>query len=134
MAHADSTKDPYAAWERGRLRTALRLFAAQAKTGDSSARLNLGYFYDVGLGTRRNKAQALRWYRLAYRQGSGAAASNIATVYRDEGRPALALAWYRRAVSLAVAALKRAVASDDITPAGREEARRLLRRVQRMPA
>jgi uncharacterized protein len=159
MAHADSTKDPYAAWERGRLRTAFRLFAAQAKTGDSSARLNLGYFYDVGLGTRRNKAQALRWYRLAYRQGSGAAASNIATVYRDEGRPALALAWYRRAVSLkdddaavevakhylqgsgvrkhrglAVAALKRAIASNNITPAGREEAQRLLKRVQRLPA
>jgi TPR repeat protein len=156
MAHSDPFKDAHAAWERGRLKTAFRLFAAQAKAGDSGARLNLGYFYDLGLGIRKNKAQALRWYRLAYRQGSGAAASNIATVYRDEGRPALALAWYKRAASLkdgdaavevakhylegsgvrkhrglAVAALKRAIASRHITEAGREKAKRILKRVQR---
>ncbi|MGH8668642.1 MAG: tetratricopeptide repeat protein [Burkholderiales bacterium] len=157
MARNDPLKDPYTAWERGKFRVAFRLFVVQAKAGDSGARLNLGYFYDVGLGTRKNKAQALRWYRRAYQQGSGAAASNIATVYRDEGRPALALAWYKRAVSLkdddaavevakhylegsgvrkhsglAIAALKRAVTSRNITQAGREEARRLLRRVQRV--
>src|SRR3954471_2007023 len=98
MAHP--FKDAHAAWECGKLKVAFRLFLAQAKAGDSGARLNLGYFYDVGLGTRKNKAQALRWYRRAYQQGSGAAASNIANVYRDKGRVALALAWYKRAVSL----------------------------------
>jgi uncharacterized protein len=156
MAHSDLFKDAHAAWEGGRLKVAFRLFAAQAKAGDGGARLNLGYFYDVGLGTRKNKAQALRWYRLAYRQGSGAAASNIATVYRDKGRPALGLAWYKRAVSLkdddpavevakhylegsgvrrhrglAVAALKRAIASRHITQAGREKATQILKRIQR---
>jgi TPR repeat protein len=156
MARSQPSKDPFTAWERGKLRVAFRLFAAQAKAGDSGARLNLGYFYDVGLGTRKNKVKALRWYRLAYKQGSGAAASNIATVYRDEGRPALALAWYKRAATLkdddaavevakhylegsgvrkhrgsAVAALKRAMASCHITQAGREEARRIFKRIQR---
>jgi TPR repeat protein len=81
-----------------------------------------------------------------------AAASNIATVYRDEGRHRLAFEWFRRATTMkdadaqvdvakyflsgagvakhrgrAVAALKRAIASKYITPFRREEAEQLLK-------
>ena len=92
--------DPYAAWDSGDFRTAFRLFAAQAQAGDHDVELNLGYFYDVGLGTRKNRVKAMYWYRRAYRRGSGAAASNIATIYRDEGRHAMEFAWYKRAAIL----------------------------------
>jgi uncharacterized protein len=156
MTGPSLSTDPYIAWDQGQVKLAFRIFAARARSGDAGAQLNLGYFYDVGLGTRRNRAQALHWYRRAYRQGSGAAASNIATVYRDDGRPALALAWYKRALSLkeddaavdiakhyllgvgvrkdrrrALAALGRAVRSHNLTPAIRYEAQRLLNRVKR---
>jgi TPR repeat protein len=52
--------DPYTAWENGDLKLAFRLFVSQAATGDSGAQLNLGYFYDLGLGTRKNREKAMR--------------------------------------------------------------------------
>ena len=143
--------DPYVAWDRGDFRTAFRLFATQAREGNHDVELNLGYCYDVGLGTRKSRVKAMHWYRRAYRKGSGAAASNIATIYRDERRHVLEFAWYRRAAKLqdgdaeveiarlylsgsgirkdrrkAMAALRRALASFYITPEGREMAAQLL--------
>jgi uncharacterized protein len=147
--------DPYAAWERGAVRTAFRLFRAQAEGGNKGAYLNLGYFYDVGLGTRKSRSEALRWYRRAYRAGDSAAASNIATVYRDEGRHRQAFEWLKRAASMrdgdaelelakcylagrgvaahrgrAISALNRALASRSITEASREDARELLNQLK----
>jgi TPR repeat protein len=92
--------DPYAAMNRGDVRKAFQLFRSQAYAGDASAWLNLGYLFDLGVGTRRNRRQAMSCYLRAYRSGSGAAASNIATIYRDEGRPRLQFQWYRRAAAL----------------------------------
>jgi TPR repeat protein len=47
--------------------------------------LNLGYFYDRGLGVRRSEAKALYWYRRAYRRGDASGANNIGTIYRERG-------------------------------------------------
>jgi TPR repeat protein len=147
VAHDQFSEDPFIAWENGDVKTAFRLFRAQAEAGDENAFLNLGYFYDIGLGTRKSRTEAFRWYRRAYRRGDGAAASNIAIVYRDEGRHRLAFEWFKRAASMndgdaeveiakllmakhrgsAVAALRRALASRHITEAGREEAQHVLK-------
>lgn len=148
MEVSDAWKQPYEAWDKGDLKRAFRLFQTQAKAGQDHAQLNLGYFYDQGLGTRVNKVKAMQWYLRAYRKGEAAAASNIATLYRDKGKPRQALAWYLRAAQLkdgdamldaakyfiagvgarrnlvvARRLLKRAVAGTCITEAGREEAR-----------
>jgi TPR repeat protein len=147
--------DPYSAWDSGDVKAAFRLFRSMAESGDKGAWLNLGYFYDVGLGIRKNRTEALRWYRRAYRAGDSSAASNIATVYRDEGKHRLAFQWFFRAASMndgdaevevakrllsgvgvmkdrsrAVTVLKRAVASNRITPAGRDEAVELLKQIK----
>lgn len=50
-----------AQWERGKLQSAFRLFLAAAKAGDEGAQINLGYFYDVGIGVKRNRGAALYW-------------------------------------------------------------------------
>ena len=144
-----------AEWERGKLASAFRLFLAAAESGDSSAQHNVGYFYDVGIGTRRNRDAALLWYRRAYRRGLRTAASNIATVYRDEKNVERALFWYRRAASLkdahanleiakllltrggpqadVVRHLKKVIraSSADVTEAARSEAQRLLDRMRK---
>jgi TPR repeat protein len=57
-------------WDRGELKSAFRLFLRAARAGDSGARVNLGYFYDSGLGVKPNRDLALYWYRRAYRQRS----------------------------------------------------------------
>lgn len=134
---------------------AFRLFLAAAESGDSSAQHNVGYFYDVGIGTRRDRDAALLWYKRAYRRGLRAAASNIATVYRDEKNTEGALFWYRRAAGLkdadanlevakllrtrgapeadVVRHLKKVVraSSADVTEAARLEAKRLLDRARK---
>jgi TPR repeat protein len=46
---------------RGKARSAFRLFHAAAKASDRAAQLNLGYFYDNGIGVRRNKLVVLSW-------------------------------------------------------------------------
>ena len=145
------------AWERGDLKVALRIYHTLAQDSNLVACCNLGYFYDCAVGIKRNRNKALFWYRRAYRSGSGAAAANIATIYRDEGRVQLEVAWYKRAVALgdgesavevakhylsgvgvrrhrghAIAYLNRAVATplQYLTPGARSEARRLLRKLQ----
>src|SRR5277367_3989594 len=57
--------------EAGNLLSAFRLFLAAAKAGDVGAQLVLGNFYSDGTGIRRNRKQALYWYKRAYRKGYG---------------------------------------------------------------
>lgn len=130
------------------------IFATQlllgAKRGDTSAQHNVGYFYDVGVGMKPNRAKALHWYKRSYRNGCRVAASNIATLFRDQKNSARALAWYQRAAGLhdgdanleianlllldpnktrsAIKYLKRTIDAKrrDVTQAAQEEARRLL--------
>jgi TPR repeat protein len=144
-------------WDCGRLHSALRLFISGAKSGDSSAQHNLGYFYDVGIGVKPNRAKALYWYKKAVRRGSRVAASNIGTIFRDEGDIKQALSWFNRAVDLgdadanleiakiylskknnlqtAVDYLKRTTTAgrDDVTEGSKQEARRLLKQLDGKP-
>ena len=120
---------------------------AAARAGDTGAQVNVGYSYDVGQGAPRSRTKALYWYRRALRNGVAYAATNIGTVYRDEGRPKLAERWFQKAASLgdddawldlaklylgplqnaahASTALTRLLVSTCITMASREEGARL---------
>ncbi len=142
-------------WERGRLLSAFRLFLSAAKRGDPSAQVDLGYFYYVGLAVKRNRAAALYWYKRALRHGSRTAASNIASIFRDEGNTKKALSWFQKAVALGdgdanleiakiqlregraarsvITHLRRTLRAkaSDVTEASRAEARRLLKRISR---
>lgn len=89
-----------AAWEAGHDRLALRLLQRGAELGSDGCMLNLGYAYDVGLGTPPDKVTAMRWYKRAYRRGYASAASNIAVLYKEQGRDRMVFAWYSRAAGL----------------------------------
>jgi TPR repeat protein len=86
--------------ERGKVREAFRLFFVAAKAGDSRAQLNVGYLYDTGQGVSRSRTHALQWYRKAVQRGEAAAANNIGTIYRDEGRLRLAVRWFEKAAAM----------------------------------
>jgi TPR repeat protein len=140
-------------WDRGKLRSAFRLFLAAAKAGDRAAQTNIGYFYDNGIGIRRDQGAALYWYRRAYRRGDASAANNIATIWRDKNKPQRALAWFRRAVRLgsvgsnldiakhylrnesdsrkAIRYLSKACRSNRVSEADQEEASQLLKTTKR---
>jgi len=87
-------------WEAGRLKSAFRLFRAAAKAGDTSSQINLGNFYDEGIGVKPNRRLALYWYRRAYRSGERCGASNIAMLYLKDGKRDAATKWFERAVKL----------------------------------
>ncbi len=71
-----------------------------AKLGDTAVMSNLGYFYDEGIGVKRNRPAAMYWYRKAYRKGNYAGANNIGVIYRMENKPRPALRWFEKAVAL----------------------------------
>jgi uncharacterized protein len=139
-------------YEKGNFKSAFRLCLIPAKRGNLRSQLALGYFYKNGIGVKPNRDLALYWTRRAYRQGSAAAAHNIALIFRDEGRLDRALAWFERAVKLhdgdasleiakiyldrgdtarAIERLKEALRTDPIRmlSESRDEAKRLLKRL-----
>lgn len=90
-------KEADKAWDSGDFRQAFKLFSRAAELGDVSCLINLGYFYDLGLGVRKNKMKALQLYKKAARKGDVCAASNVGTVYRDIGNFARAQFWFLKA-------------------------------------
>ena len=79
------------AWEEGDERKAFELFRQAVEQGDRNALLNLGYCYDEGVGTKKNKRKALYWYKKA---GESAAYINIAIHYSTIGDFKRAERWY----------------------------------------
>ncbi|WP_417311561.1 tetratricopeptide repeat protein [Ectopseudomonas khazarica] len=143
------------AWGAGNLNLAFELFSEGARQGLDGCMLDLGYFYDEGVGIAIDKNQAMYWYKKAYRLGNSSAASNIAILYREQGCFNLTAQWFKRAIqlsdgdaevelakllisgkgvrksfSVAKVHLLNALASNHITPAGKQEAEELLCKVQ----
>jgi TPR repeat protein len=128
-------------------RAAARWYRQSASRGNAAGQIHLGVCLCAGRGIRRDDTEALRWFKRALRQGDPCAPNNIASVYRDRGNNRLAMFWYQRAVACgdadalvevgrgcyagvgvrsdaqhAVRCFYRAVASKNITQAGREDA------------
>ena len=102
MASAPKLTVDQALWahHEGRFAVAFRALNYWAEQGEASAFAMLGFMYDAGQGTRKNKAKAIFWYQKAYANGEAIAASNLATVYRDSSQPRLEFEWYNRAAEL----------------------------------
>jgi TPR repeat protein len=137
--------------DRGELKPAFRLFLAAASAGHKGSQVNVGYCYDTGCGTRRNRSAALYWYNRAYRRGDASAAHNIGTIWRQEQKTLRALKWFQRAVKLgdddsnleiakhylvngndsrsAVSYLKKVCRSNRVTEASVKEAKLLLKKI-----
>ena len=128
-------------------RAAARWFRRSAIGGNPSGQNHLGVCLCAGRGVRRDDAEALRWFKRALRQSYLVAPNNIASVYSDRGNHRRAMFWYHRAAACGdgdalvevgrryyagvgvkrdpergVRCFRKAIASKNITPAGREEA------------
>ena len=116
-------------WDEKDFRGALTIFVHLAECGHTGAMLNIGYFYDLGLGVKRDSTKALRWYRRAYRRGDSSAANNIGTVYRDRGNLRRAAEWFTRAIQAGEIGSALELAKIHLARSDGTQARRLLRRV-----
>jgi len=88
-------------WGEGNGKRAFQLFLKAARNGDSSSQHNVGFFFDEGLGAKRNWKKALYWYRRAWRSGGqSSTCSNIARLYADVGNNRRAKYWWGKAIEM----------------------------------
>ncbi len=86
-------------WGSGKHRSAFRLILSAARLGDPGAIMGLGYYYDMGIGVKKNRIAAIKWYKKADRRGNTSATSNIGVIYRFEGNAKRALYWFGKAAA-----------------------------------
>jgi TPR repeat protein len=90
----------YAAGEAGDFARARQCYEQGASLGDAECLQALAYMYDVGEGADQDKIIAMKLYRRAWRRGSHAAASNIAILYREQGKMSMMFRWFKRVASV----------------------------------
>jgi uncharacterized protein len=84
--------------DKGANSKAFQSFLDAAKLGDEAAQVSVGYAYAYGILRKVNVNTGLRWWKLAYRQGSWAAAFNLGMFFRDAKQWAKAVKWFERAI------------------------------------
>ncbi len=143
------------AWDMGDERRAFELFLAAAKNGEKDAFNSIGYFFDHGIGVRKDTASAYAWYRRAAMQDNLAGCLNLGMWFRDAGNIRRSKFWFEKAYAQgdgsaayelgkiysnqnssisrkrALQYLSEAVASKYIVEDEREEAEKLLSKLKR---
>ena len=73
----------YVAYDRANYETALKVWMAQAESGDAEAQNYVGEIYDKGLGTAPDPARAAVWYEKAAAQGLKRAKINLGYLFEQ---------------------------------------------------
>lgn len=147
---SNTIADAYKYWDMGKGKKAFSLFYSAAEQGEQLAYNTVGYFYDHGIGVKKDPQKAYVWYRRAAREGDIVGYSNLAIFYRDKGNLQRAKFWFKKAYAQgdgsaayelgaiysqqnssisrkrALQFLNEAIASDCITDVEREQANDLL--------
>ena len=80
-ANAGPYEDAEAAYNRGDLETAVRMWRPLAAQGNALAQYNLGLMYGNGRGVVQDHKEAVKWYRLAADQGNAQAQFVLGVMY-----------------------------------------------------
>ena len=84
--------------------TAFALMSAEAGKGNADAMLNLGRFYEQGVGIARNYTKALEWYEKSAKAGLAAGYYNVGVCYEIgmgvTAEPAKALQNFQKAADM----------------------------------
>jgi TPR repeat protein len=86
-------------WDAGHVRRAFQLMSQAAAAGHVLAQNSLGYFFDHGIGVKKNRTKALYWYRRAAAKGDDLACGNLAISYRDAGKNKEEKFWFKKALA-----------------------------------
>jgi len=100
----------YTSFDRADYRTALKVWLASAKEGNTTAQVNVGEIYEKGLGVIPDYELARLWYEKAAAKKNARAQINLGYLYEKglgvKKDLVKALNWYRRASGLASNDLK----------------------------
>lgn len=96
-------EDGNAAFEKQDFATALKKFKSAAEKNNAYAQLQVGNFYNEGIGVIQDYAEAVRWYKLAAEYGNTTAQFNLGNMYRNAQGVvqdyAEAVRWYKLAAA-----------------------------------
>ncbi|CAH1677882.1 TPR repeat protein [Hyphomicrobiales bacterium] len=88
------------------MKSAARLFEAQAEAGFAPAQYRIANHYEKGFGVDRDLAKAREWYLRAAEAGNAKAMHNLAVLYAEgvSGKPdyPTAVKWFRKAAELGI--------------------------------
>jgi hypothetical protein len=73
----------FVSYDRANYETALKVWMAQAESGDAEAQNYVGEIYDKGLGTAPDHARAAQWYEKASAQGLKRAKTNLGYLFEQ---------------------------------------------------
>lgn len=88
------------AWDAKKNKRAFNLFLAAAKNGEEEAFNTVGYFYDHGIGTKKDPVKAYKWYRRAALKKSLAGYLNLGVWFRESGNFRRSKLWFQKAYDL----------------------------------
>lgn len=91
-------EDAMAAYDRGHLNKAFKLFLAGAESGDVDCMAMVAVMYGAGEGARIDLEKSIEWDQKAIAAGSELAFLNIAITYRCLGDLVNARHWFERAL------------------------------------
>src|SRR5262249_50055448 len=82
-ADAGPYADADAAERRNDYATAIPIFPALAAKGNAAAMTRLGFFYQIGVGVKRDWLEAAKWYSKALEAGDESAAIQLGGIGRQ---------------------------------------------------
>jgi hypothetical protein len=91
------------AFQSGDKTSALKLFIAAARAGNTKAAVQVGWCYEFAAGVPQDPSEAAKWYRMAAEQANSRGQKNLGTLY-EEGRGVPedwmeAAKWYQKSAS-----------------------------------
>jgi len=88
------------ALDAGYEKLAFELMLEADRNGDKNAANSIGYFFDHGIGVKKDAASAYKWYRRAALRGDYLAYHNLGVCFRDAGNFRRAKFWFEKAYPL----------------------------------
>lgn len=85
------------AWDAGKKKLAFQLFLTAARNGEEDAFNSVGYFFDHGIGVKKDPINAYAWYRRAAMRGNLAGCLNLGVWFRDVGNLRRSKFWFEKA-------------------------------------
>ena len=96
---SQAVAEAYRCWDAGKNKKAFELFLMAAEQREQLAYNMVGYFYDHGIGIRKDQAKAIYWYRRAARIDDAVAFYNLGLCYLGAKNRARAKFWLGKAAA-----------------------------------
>lgn len=113
--HAEQQDEGMSAFQQRDYKKALEVWTELAEQGDASAQINLANMYAKGLGTKKDRTQAMKWLEKAADQGDQEAMFDLGKLYGTQhgeikADHELSMGWYKKAAEQGYAKAQYAVA------------------------